>query len=228
MQAKVLSINISCCERCPNLLKKKILKMPGVDSVAIDTEANLVYVAGEIDDATLLTNVAKLGKPVQLLSTDKQPRNHADKKKHSHHRNEGRDREFQKEKEHKNSCCCRDQRHNSQKRVEEKEEHRCEAYVPPAIDPKVCRDFFCKTHPKGRLIVDRVPPESSAAFFGMGDLPFHGPPYGGGSYQHPGAHGGYPGAHGGWYGQQPPQFGYGRPPPRRIPQHPFIFRGSHT
>lgn len=29
MQTKVLSMNISCCERCPYVLKKKLLKMPG-------------------------------------------------------------------------------------------------------------------------------------------------------------------------------------------------------
>lgn len=188
----------------------------GVDSVAIDTENNLVFVTGTVNPTTLVNNVAKLGKAVQLLPTDKHPKNHVEEK-HNYTRNEGRDNNFtaqhNKGKMHKN-CCCQDGRHNHKKEVEEeKEEHKCEAYVPPKVDERVCRDYYCKIHPKMRKIVDRVPPESST-LFGIGGLPFYGGfgPYGGGSYLYPG-----------WYGEEPPQFGYGRQP-RMLPQHPFGFQ----
>ncbi|XP_047982758.1 uncharacterized protein LOC125223592 [Salvia hispanica] len=234
-ETKVLSIRINCCDKCRNGVPKKIRKMPGVDNVLIDEKGNLVYVFGEIDGTTLLNNVAKLGKPVKLLSAaDKQPLNHADENHNksephadeSHNESEPR---AEKGKKHAN-CCCGDGRHHrsnrqkkkaeekeEQKKAEEKDEHKCEDYIPPKISPHVCKDFFCKTHPRGRLITDRVPAENTSNFFGM--LPFYGT---GGVYQ-------YPMGNEGWYGRQqpPPQSGYGwqQPPPRRNPQHnPFIFQ----
>ncbi|KAG6395922.1 hypothetical protein SASPL_142055 [Salvia splendens] len=180
-------------------------------SVAIDEKENLVYVFGKIDGQTLLRKVAKLGKPVQLLSADKYPTNHADSNHNSSNNNKF-EPHGEKGKQHSN-CCCGDGRHHSSsshKKAEEEEEHKCEPYVPPEISPIVCRDYYCKVHPRGRLITDRVPAENTSSFFGM--APFY-------SYQ-------YPMGNGGMYGwqQPPPQFGYGRAMPRRMPHYdPFIF-----
>ncbi|KAL0303680.1 UNVERIFIED_CONTAM: hypothetical protein Sradi_6236100 [Sesamum radiatum] len=163
MQTKVLSMNINCCEKCPKILKKKLLKMPGVDSVAIDLEKDVVLVTGTVDAMTLVNNVAKLGKTVHLLPTNKPPKN---KNNHVHEKHmEISDEEaptipLQKGKMHKN-CCCRDGRHSDKKKVEE---HKCEAYVPAKVDERICRDYYCKVHPKSRKIVDKVPAESSALF----------------------------------------------------------------
>ncbi|XP_042026894.1 uncharacterized protein LOC121774044 [Salvia splendens] len=201
-ETKVLSIRINCCDKCRNGVPKKIRKMAGVDNVLIDEKENLVYVFGEIDGTTLLNNVAKLGKPVKLVSSaDKQPMNHADE---NHNKSEARG---EKGKNHVN-CCCEDGRHhrsNRQKKEEEKDEHKCEDYVPPKISPTVCRDIFCKIHPRGRLIIDRVPAENTSNFFGM---PFYGR---GGPYQ-------YPMGNEGWYGWQQ------LPPRRNTPHNPFIFQ----
>ncbi|KAI3458816.1 hypothetical protein Pfo_015479 [Paulownia fortunei] len=191
--------------------------MPGVDSVAIETEKNLVLVTGAVDAMTLVNKVANLGKKVQLLPSDKHPynNNHVEEK-HQCTRTEGRDNNStarQKGKMNRN-CCCQDGRHGHKK--EEEEEHKCEAYVPPKVDERVCRDYYCKVHPKMRKIVDRVPAadSTSSTLFGIGGLPFYTGfgPHTTGSYSYPG-----------WYGEEPPRFGYRRPPPRMLP-HPFGFQ----
>lgn len=106
------------------------------------------YVVGKIDATTLVNNVAKVGKPVQLLSADKQPRNDADKKHIHHTRNDGRGNKFtasEKQKQHSN-CGCGDSHHNSHKLVEKKE-HKCEANVPPQLIPEYTEIYFAKpTH----------------------------------------------------------------------------------
>ncbi|CAA0821176.1 Heavy metal transport/detoxification superfamily protein [Striga hermonthica] len=158
-KAKVLSIDISCCERCPEILREKLLKMPGVYSVNINVEKNLVFVEGPVDPMTLLNKVAKLNKSVQLL-----PNNiHQD--------------------------CNRGPTKGGRKGQNE-EPHKCEAYEPPKVDERVCRDFFCKIHPRSRSIVDKVSSGHDSlfgglAFFGFGTHPTEG---------------------------YPPMFGYDRPP----------------
>ncbi|KAL8050477.1 hypothetical protein ABFX02_06G084500 [Erythranthe guttata] len=211
---KVLSIDLTCCGKCPNILENILLRMPGVDSVSIDTEKGLVFVTGKIDPTTLLDKVSNLGKEVRLLPNNKD----TEEKIHEHTTRQGRDKKYSAprekgQKSHKN-CCCQDGRHYQKKeeKKEEEEAHKCEAYVAPNIDPRVCRDFYCKIHPKMRKIIDRVPADSSSWF---GGLPFHSGygPYGAESYIYPG-----------WYGEEPPRYGYPRPhPPPSMLQHPFGF-----
>ncbi|KAG8367911.1 hypothetical protein BUALT_Bualt16G0122000 [Buddleja alternifolia] len=224
MQTKILSMKISCCERCPKKLKKKLLKMPGVESVTIDTERNLVLVSGTIDAMTLVNNVAKLGKAVELLPNDKHPKynNSHFEEKHKGtsnqgyhqcpHEEENNTTSRRKGKEMHKNCCCQDGRHNHKKEVEE--EHKCEAYVPPKVDERICRDYYCKVHPKMRKIVDRVPADSSSSL--LGGFPFYNG-IGGGGNPFGGLY--YPG----WYGEEPARFGYHQQP-RRLPRHPFGFQ----
>ncbi|KAL3632104.1 hypothetical protein CASFOL_025088 [Castilleja foliolosa] len=158
----LLSMNISSCERCPRKLKKKLLSMPGVDSVSIDTEKNLILVTGTVDPNTLLNEVKKLGKRVKLVPTDE------------HHLwNEGQD---QRDTPYRDHPCGRPHGKERVEAKKEEEPHKCEAYEMPKIDERVCRDFFCKTHPRSRSIVDKV----SAPLFG--GLPFHA---GFGPYSYP-------------------------------------------
>ncbi|KAL6497003.1 hypothetical protein OROGR_028932 [Orobanche gracilis] len=203
-QTKVLSIDMSCCERCRKILKKTLLKMPGVDSVSIDMENNLVLVTGIVDAMTLLNKVAKLEKNVHLLPND------------HHHSNNNH-----AERKQKDTRCRETVR--LQKEKMQKEEHKCEPYEPPSVDARVCRDFFCKVHPRSRSIVDKVSGDRSSSFFG--GFPTYSRGFGpsGGSYMdHM------------WYGENPlpplyghghhmpPQFG-GRRPPRMLPR-PFNFQ----
>ncbi|XP_020549245.1 uncharacterized protein LOC110011921 [Sesamum indicum] len=189
--------------------------MPGVDSVAIDMEKDIVLVTGTVDAMTLVNNVAKLGKTVHLLPSNKHPKNknnHVDEKHMEISNEETPTFPLQKGKTHKN-CCCRDGRHNDKKEVEE---HKCEAYVPAKVDERVCRDYYCKVHPKSRKIVDKTPAGSSALF---GGLPFYNTSFGGGvpyrgSYLYPG-----------WYREEPPhpaRFGYH--PASRMLRPPFGFQ----
>ncbi|KAK4430685.1 hypothetical protein Salat_0830100 [Sesamum alatum] len=213
-KTKVLSMNISCCEKCPKVLKKKLLKMPGVHAVDIDLENDFVLVTGTVDAMTLVNSVAKLGKTVHLLPSNKHPKNknnHGDEKHKDISKEETPTPPRRQGRMHDN-CCHRDGHRTGKKEVEE---HKCEAYVPTKVDERICRDYYCKVHPKMRRIVDKAPAGSSALF---GGLPFYNAGFGGGvpyrgSYLYPG-----------WYGEEqpcPPRFGY-RPPPRMLP-HPFGF-----
>ncbi|KAG8380661.1 hypothetical protein BUALT_Bualt06G0039100 [Buddleja alternifolia] len=67
-----------------------------------------------------------------------------------------------------------------------------------------------------RKIVERVPADSSSSW--LGGFPFYNG-FGGGGNPFGGVYS-YPG----WYGEEPPLFGYHQQP-RRLPRHPFGFRG---
>ncbi|KAL6559912.1 hypothetical protein OROGR_005029 [Orobanche gracilis] len=206
-QTKVLSMNMSCCEHFRKILKKKLLKMHGVDSVSIDMENNLVLVTGRVDAMTLLNKVAKLGENVQLLPND------------HHHSNNNH-----AERKHKNTRC-RETVEDSTRRQKEKmqkEEHKCEPYEPPSVDARVCRDFFCKVHPRSRSIVDKVSGDRSSSFFG--GFPTYGRGFGpsSGLYMDPMWYGDHPmPSLYGYDHQFPPQFG--GHPSRMLPR-PFNFR----
>ncbi|KAL3632854.1 hypothetical protein CASFOL_025838 [Castilleja foliolosa] len=151
----LLSMNISCCELCPMKLKKKLLRMPGVDSVSMDVTENLIRVTGTVDPLTLLKKVEKLGKRVELVPPDS---HHSPKQRATRYRD--------------NKCGV-----SKKKSVEEKKEeepHKCEAYEPPKVDERVCRDFYCKTHPRSRSIVDKA--SGSLPFF-CGFGPYSNSPY---------------------------------------------------
>ncbi|CAA0829481.1 1-phosphatidylinositol-3-phosphate 5-kinase FAB1B [Striga hermonthica] len=207
-KAKVLSINISCCDRCPEKLKQKLLKMPGVDSISINVEKNLVFVEGPVDPMTLLNKVARFGKPVQLLPNDNYRSNNNNN--NNNNRRHGRDCFADPTGPHPDET-----RRRAKDRGEEEtgqnEPHKCEAYEPPKVDERVCRDFFCKIHPRSRSMVDKVSGHNSL----YGGLPFFG--FGG---SHPNDGSMYHDPQGFGY-NQPPMYGYARPPSRV--QHPFSF-----
>ncbi|KAL6585065.1 hypothetical protein OROMI_004354 [Orobanche minor] len=189
-------MNMSSCEQCREILKKKLLKTPGVNSVSIDMENNLVLVTGRVDAMTVLNKVAKLGKNVRLLPND------------HHHSNNNH-----AERKQKNTRC-RENVEDSTRRQKEKmqkEEHKCEPYEPPSVDARVCRDFFCKVHPRSRSIVDKVSGDKSSSFFG--GFPTYGRGFGpsGGSYMDPM-----------WYGENPPSplYGYDHQFPPQFGGHP--------
>ncbi|KAL6568335.1 hypothetical protein OROHE_004019 [Orobanche hederae] len=204
-QAKVLSTKI-CCTHCTEILKKKILEMPGVDSVYVDMKNNLVLVTGTVDAMNLLNKAAKLGKNVRLLPNDYQHSNnkHAERKQ--------KDRRYRETVEDST---------RRQKEKTQEEEHKCEPYEPPSVDERVCRDFFCKVHPRSRSIVDKVSGESSSFFRGF---PTYGRGFGpyssGGSYMDHMCS--WPPLHD--YGHQPPPPQFGGHHPRRMLPRPFNFQ----
>ncbi|GER53619.1 heavy metal transport/detoxification superfamily protein [Striga asiatica] len=210
-QTKVLSINISCCDDCPKILKEKLDNMPGVDSITINTEKNLVFVEGPMDPVTLFNKVARFGKrvqllfPIQLLPNDNhRPNNNNNSTNRRHKRDCFTDpsgpHPYEKRK----------RANGREEETRQNEPHKCEAYEPPKVDERVCRDFFCKIHPRSRSMVDKVSGHNSL----FGGLPFFD--FGG---SHPNDMSMY---HPQGFGyNQPPMYGYARPPSRV--QHPFSF-----
>ncbi|KAL3621011.1 hypothetical protein CASFOL_035923 [Castilleja foliolosa] len=118
----LLSMDMSCCERCRRILKTKLLNMHGVVSVSIDLEKDVVMVSGPVDPMTLLNEVAKFGKKVRLLPNNVEP-NNKHRQKHTH---------LRFDQDHPN--------------VEEP--HRCEPYEPPMVYDRVDRDFYSEIHPR--------------------------------------------------------------------------------
>ncbi|KAE8008337.1 hypothetical protein FH972_004858 [Carpinus fangiana] len=73
LQICTLKVDITCCDKCPIKLKKKLMKTNGVIGVDIDSNNETVRVVGDIDPTILMQMFEKMGKPAELLSFHKVP-----------------------------------------------------------------------------------------------------------------------------------------------------------
>ncbi|CAI9773525.1 unnamed protein product [Fraxinus pennsylvanica] len=220
----VLKVNLNCCEECPRKLEKALSKLTGVSSLAIDTEENFVSISGTVDSDTLRKLIyVEIGKKAKVVSCDTKSTNNVEEKKPNTKSTGDKDSKnnsncHHKGKMHKGCCCCCCQDGNCHKKIENNQ-HKCEAYEgPPEVKDYVCRDYFCKIHPRNRKIIDRVPAnESSASMFGYfpnSTQGYYGEPHS----WYPLRSSYYPR----WYPEQPPtRYGYYQPP--RRPQPPYGF-----
>lgn len=162
---------------------------------------------------------AKLAKKAELVSYDPQSTKDDEVKPKNTKAEEDTDLNDKSKSQHKGkmhkSCCCQDGNcHKMENNV-----HKCEEYEGlPQIKDFVCRDYFCKLHPRSRTITDKVPEnESSARLYGY--MPNYAPQYYGGpspSYPIRGSY--YPR----WYPEKPPaQYQYYQPPRRPHPLYGF-------
>ncbi|XP_040989032.1 heavy metal-associated isoprenylated plant protein 42-like [Juglans microcarpa x Juglans regia] len=70
----VLKINVKCCKACPVKLRKKLQKSPGVNSILVDKEKDLVIVSGNIDPTKLVDAIKRIGKKnAEVLFYEKDP-----------------------------------------------------------------------------------------------------------------------------------------------------------
>ncbi|KAL2526008.1 Heavy metal transport/detoxification superfamily protein [Abeliophyllum distichum] len=218
----VLKVNINCCEACPKKLEKALLKLTGVSSLSINIEENLVSVSGTADPDTIIKLIyAKIGKKAKLVSYEPQSTNDVEEKPKNTKTAVDKDSDSNNNKKSKHKgkmhtrCCC--QHGNCPKMGNDV--HKCEDYVPPpVVKDFVCRDYFCKVHPRSREITDKVPANESSARM-SGYLPNYARGYyGGATPWYPIRSSYYPRG----YPEGPPaQYGYYQPP-RRL-QPPFGF-----
>ncbi|CAA2970635.1 Hypothetical predicted protein [Olea europaea subsp. europaea] len=185
----------------------------GVSSHTINTDENLVSLSATVDPDTIIKlTYAKLAKKANPVSYE--PQSTDDEGEKSKNTKTMEDKDLKKSKSqhkmHKN-CCCQD-RSCPMMRINK---HKCEVYDPPAqVKDFVCRNYFCKLHPRSRKITDTVPEDESSAY---GYMPNYVQGYYGGAnpwYPIRGSY--YPR---GYLERPPARYGY-YPPPRR-PQPPY-------
>ncbi|CAI9773034.1 unnamed protein product [Fraxinus pennsylvanica] len=212
----VVKVNLNCCKASPKKLEKALLKLTGVSSFTINIEENLVSVSGTVRPDTIIKLIyAKLAKKAELVSYEPQStKDDGVKPKNTNTEEEDKDLNNKSKSQHKGkmhkSCCCQDGKCPKM----ENNVHKCEEYAgPPEVKDFVCRDYFCKIHPRNRTITNKVPEnESSARLYGY--MPNYAQGYNGGPnpwYPIRGSY--YPR----WYPERPPALYEYYQPPRRPP-----------
>ncbi|KAL2510638.1 Uncharacterized protein Adt_16238 [Abeliophyllum distichum] len=175
----VFKVENVCCKSFQKKLKKDLSKIPGVNSVVVDPERNLVLVKGKVDPILVKTIIAKLGKIAELLSHDRQPRNNREHAEEHTKCPNGTGNTSHQKWVHKDCSCPDCNGHKMEEKFHRFHDHvnrpghkmeenfnRFRDHVPPEVDEPACRDEHCKIHHPRNIYHDHMPPRESADMFG--------------------------------------------------------------
>lgn len=113
--------------------------------MVIDPEKCLVTVRGKVDPVMLLNAIRETGHSAELFSYQKEPKLEDDEKLYGYEKGKGKERVPQGRRRR----ICSKKHHR---------DHEIEDYVPPEIDPEICRDPFCRLHRRRPIIISNCVP----------------------------------------------------------------------
>ncbi|XP_073136699.1 uncharacterized protein [Henckelia pumila] len=157
----VVKVNGVSCREYKKRLEEEFIKL-NVDDVDCSLDRNLeknhVSVTGRSVDSDLLLET--IGRTRRYAEVVQFTRNSVSSKSNAYPNDTGKC-------PHDTGNPCNNSGHRFEK---DEEEHKCEPYLPPQINGRICRDFWCKQHKQRPIFHDKVPASASAGMFGN---PFH-------------------------------------------------------
>ncbi|TMX04532.1 hypothetical protein EJD97_007860 [Solanum chilense] len=193
----VIKVEVSCCTACQRKLRKILLKISGVLEVCYDPRTNLATIRGNFNPLMLIEAIKKKGKKAELISYSKNPLSHNSRNFKEAANCHTKDYKGKAKVCDDTNCwnssddetCDDNVPSKNEDFVSKKKYHKAEAYVAPqGVDPRICRDHYCKIHRRGGGMRDYVTQEERqkkyAMFMQMGGHPAGDmlPPYQYGHY----------------------------------------------
>ncbi|XP_073148671.1 uncharacterized protein [Henckelia pumila] len=146
LQLIVVKVHDMCCREYKKKLGEELKKLHVEYSLSRDLEKNHVSVTGRSVEADLLLDIiGRTGKHAEILHFS---RNYTRSKSNAYTNDTGKcPHDTGNHDQHYGNPCNNNNNNNNNnghKFEKDEEEHKCEPYVPPEIDARICRYFWCK------------------------------------------------------------------------------------